>query len=47
MLQGDDEALAAARDRLAAGKPLGMAIESPAAGYAEMLIALADRPWPR
>jgi len=41
MLQGDDEALSAARDRLAAGRPLGMAIETPAAGYAEMLIALA------
>jgi tetratricopeptide (TPR) repeat protein len=41
MLQGDDEALVAARNRLAAGRPLGMAIESPAAGYAEMLIALA------
>jgi tetratricopeptide (TPR) repeat protein len=41
MLQGDDEALAAARVRLAAGQPLGMAIDNPASGYAEMLIALA------
>ena len=41
MLQGDDEALAAARARIAAGRPLGMAIETPAAGYAEMLVALA------
>ena len=41
MLQGDDEALAAARTRLAAGQSLDMAIDTPAAGYAEMLIALA------
>ena len=41
MLQGEDEALVAARGRIAAGKPLDMAIDSPAAGYAEMLIALA------
>ncbi|WP_294122455.1 tetratricopeptide repeat protein [Sphingomonas sp.] len=41
MLQGDDEALVAARARIAAGRPLGMAIETPAAGYAEMLVALA------
>ena len=41
MLQGNDEALAAARMRLAAGQSLNMAIETPAAGYAEMLIALA------
>jgi tetratricopeptide (TPR) repeat protein len=41
MLQGDDEALAAARARIAARRPLGMAIETPAAGYAEMLVALA------
>lgn len=41
MLAGSDEALAAARARLAAGQPLGMAISTPAAGYAEMLIALA------
>ena len=41
MLQGDDEALAAARGRIAAGQPLGTAIETPAAGYAEMLVALA------
>ncbi len=41
MLQGDDEALTTARERLAAGQPLGTAIETPGAGYAEMLIALA------
>jgi tetratricopeptide (TPR) repeat protein len=41
MLQGDDEALVAARERLAAGQSLGMAIDTPAAGYAEMLVALA------
>ena len=41
MLQGDDEGLSAARVRLAEGRPLGTAIETPAAGYAEMLIALA------
>jgi len=41
MLQGDDESLAAARSRIQAGRPLGMAIETPAAGYAEMLVALA------
>jgi tetratricopeptide (TPR) repeat protein len=41
MLLGDDEALLAARDRLSQGKRLGMAIESPAAGFAEMLVALA------
>jgi tetratricopeptide (TPR) repeat protein len=41
MLQGDDEALTAARARLAASRSLGTAIESPASGYAEMLIALA------
>jgi Flp pilus assembly protein TadD len=41
MLQGDDEALAAARARLASGRSLGTAIETPAAGYAEMLMALA------
>lgn len=41
MLQGDDEALAAARARVAAKKPLGTAIDTPAAGYAEMLVALA------
>jgi tetratricopeptide (TPR) repeat protein len=41
MLQGEDEALAAARVRVADGKPLNMAIETAAAGYAEMLIALA------
>jgi tetratricopeptide (TPR) repeat protein len=41
MLQGDDEALTAARARLAAGRSLGTAIETPASGYAEMLIALA------
>lgn len=41
MLQGDDEALVAARARIAAGRPLGMAMETPAAGFAEMLLALA------
>jgi tetratricopeptide (TPR) repeat protein len=41
MLQGGDEALAAGRARLQAGRPLGMEIATPAAGYAEMLIALA------
>jgi tetratricopeptide (TPR) repeat protein len=41
MLQGDDEALAAARKRVEEGRPLGMAIETPADGYAEMLVALA------
>ena len=41
MLQGDDEALAAARARIDAGQRLDTAIETPAAGYAEMLVALA------
>ena len=41
MLQGNDEALVAARARIAAGQPLGMAMETPAAGFAEMLLALA------
>ena len=41
MLQGDDEALEAARARISAGRPLGMAIETPATGFAEMLLALA------
>ena len=41
MLQGDDEALVAARQRVAAGKPLAMAIATPSDGYAEMLLALA------
>jgi len=41
MLEGDDEALAAARVRVATGQRLNTAIETPAAGYAEMLIALA------
>jgi len=41
MLEGSDEALAAARARVAAGQPLGMEIATPAAGYAEMLLALA------
>lgn len=41
MLQGDDEALAAARARVAGGRPLGAAIETPAAGYSEMLASLA------
>ena len=41
MLQGNDEALVAARTRIAAGRPLGMKMETPAAGFAEMLLALA------
>jgi tetratricopeptide (TPR) repeat protein len=41
MLQGEDESLAAARARVSAGKPLGMALDTPAAGYAEMLTSLA------
>jgi Flp pilus assembly protein TadD len=41
MLEGSDEALAAARIRVAAGQPLDMAIATPAEGYAEMLLALA------
>ena len=41
MLQGDDDALAAARERVAEGKPLGMAIATPSDGYAEMLLAMA------
>ena len=41
MLQGDDEALVAARNRIAERKPLGTAIETPAEGFAEMLMALA------
>jgi len=41
MLEGDDEALQAARARVAAGQPLDMAISTPAAGYSEMLVALA------
>ncbi len=41
MLQGDDEALAAARKRVEEGKPLGMAIATPSDGYAEMLLAMA------
>ena len=41
MLQGDDEALAAARERVAEGKSLGMAIATPSDGYAELLLAMA------
>ena len=41
MLQGDDEALVAARRRVEQGKPLVMAISNPAEGFAEMLVALA------
>ena len=41
MLQGDDEALTAARARISARQPLGTAIDTPAAGFAEMLVALA------
>jgi tetratricopeptide (TPR) repeat protein len=41
MLVGGDEALAIGRGRVAAGKPLNMAIATPAEGYAELLVALA------
>ncbi len=41
MLQGQDEALVAARKRIAEGQRLGMALDTPAAGFAETLIALA------
>ena len=41
MLQGNDEALVAARARIAEGKRLNMALDTPAAGFAETLIALA------
>ena len=41
MLMGDDEALVVARARIEAGQRLGMAIETPSAGFAEMLVALA------
>jgi Flp pilus assembly protein TadD len=41
MLQGNDEALVAARERVEAGRRLDMAIDTPAAGFAETLIALA------
>jgi tetratricopeptide (TPR) repeat protein len=41
MLEGSDETLAMARGRLKAGKAIGMAISTPAEGYAEMLVALA------
>ena len=41
MLQGNDEALVAARVRIDEGKRLNMALDTPAAGFAETLIALA------
>ena len=41
MLQGEDDALTAARARIESGKPLNMALDTPAAGFAEMLIALS------
>lgn len=41
MLQGDDQALVAGRALLAARRPLNAAIATPAAGFAELLIALA------
>jgi len=41
MLEGADEALVAGRARFKAGKPLNMEIRTPAAGFAEMLVALA------
>ena len=41
MLQGDDEAIVAARGRVEQGKSLGMEIATPADGYAEMLVGLA------
>jgi tetratricopeptide (TPR) repeat protein len=41
MLQGDDDALAAARERVAEGRSLGMAIATPSDGFAETLLAMA------
>jgi tetratricopeptide (TPR) repeat protein len=41
MLDGDDQALVAGRALLAAGRPLGAAIATPAAGFAGLLVALA------
>ena len=41
MLDGDDQALVAGRALLAARRPIGAAIATPAAGFAELLIALA------
>lgn len=41
MLEGDGLALADARTRMAAGKPLGQAIDSTAKAYSELLLGLA------
>ena len=41
MLDGDDQALIAGRALLAARRPLGAAIATPAAGFAGLLVALA------
>jgi Flp pilus assembly protein TadD len=41
ILQGGEQSLATARTRLAAGRPLNAAIATPAAGFAEMLNAMA------
>ena len=41
MLDGDDQSLVAGRALLAARRPIGAAIATPAAGFAELLIALA------
>ena len=41
MLDGDDQALVAGRALLTARRPLGAAIATPAAGFAELLVALA------
>ena len=40
MLDGDDQALVAGRALLSAGRPLGAAIATPAAGFAGLLVAL-------
>ena len=40
MLDGDGATLADARARLAAGKPLGQAVDTPAKAYAELLLGL-------
>ncbi|MBW0145157.1 tetratricopeptide repeat protein [Sphingomicrobium clamense] len=41
LLEGDDGLLVAARKRLSAGKSLGMRIEGPADGLAQLMVALA------
>jgi tetratricopeptide (TPR) repeat protein len=41
MLQGSGEALAVGRARLAAGRPIGFAIDTPARSFAESLLGLA------